>query len=95
MQIPALPLGVDSRVNGVYSVRGEWNAEVRAMVDRLKRLEPPKEKFELRPGVVVVDPERFQAALLSEEPKGARSLTGAFQQDLREYLGRMEGSATL
>lgn len=70
-------------------MRPAWDAKVRAMVERLKKLAPAPGSFELGPGVTVIDAARFHQTLLSEAesgPKGARSRTGAFQQDLERYM---------
>jgi len=70
-------------------VRPTWDAKIRAMVERLKKLEPAPGSFELGPGVTVLDAVKFHHSLLREAEsgsKGARSRTGAFQQDLERYM---------
>lgn len=70
-------------------MRGEWTGAVKAMVARLRAIEPAKEGFELGPGRTVIDPIKFHKAMLMDAdagPRGTRSYLGGFQEDLRLYL---------
>lgn len=70
-------------------MRGEWDASVKAMVTRLRAIQPAKEGFSLRPGCTVIDPVKYHERLLQEAeegPKGPRSRMGAFQAELELYL---------
>lgn len=70
-------------------MRGEWTDAIKSMVTRLREIGPAKEGFELAPGRTVIDPKKYHAAMLQDADagaKGARSNTGAFQQELRLYL---------
>lgn len=70
-------------------MRGEWTDAVKTMVARLRQIGPAKEGFELGPGRTVIGPEKYHASMLQDAdagPKGPRSRTGAFQQELRLYL---------
>lgn len=76
-------------------MRGEWDASVKANIQKLRQMDPLKEPFEIASGCSVVDPAKFHGALLAEAdygPKSPRSVTGAFQGDLKAYLAiRGEG----
>lgn len=70
-------------------MRGEWTDAVKAMVVRLRAIGPAKEGFELGPGRTVIDPVKYHAAMIQDAdggPRGPRSITGAFQHELRLYL---------
>lgn len=70
-------------------MRGEWTDAVKAMVARLREIGPAKEGFSLDPARTVVDPVKYHEGMLQDAdagPKGPRSRTGAFQQELRMYL---------
>lgn len=70
-------------------MRGRWDASVKDMVIRLREIGPAKEGFELGPGATVVDPVKYHSSMLGDADageKGARSQTGAFQNELRLYL---------
>jgi len=70
-------------------VGAAWDNRVRAMIERLKSLQPMPGPFELEPGSTVIDPVKFHASLLGDaalETKGARWKTGAFTQHLERYL---------
>lgn len=69
----------------------EWDVSTKALVEILRKKEPEKEPFELDLGRSVVDPVKFHIALLGDAdagPLGPRSLTGAFQCDLKSYLAK-------
>lgn len=70
-------------------MRVEWDASVKAMVERLRELPPAKEGFLLESGVTVLDPVKYHARMLDEAAAGsksARSRMGSFQNELRQYL---------
>lgn len=74
-------------------MRGEWDAETKANVERLRKLEAAKEAFVLDDFRTILDPVKYHKAMLSDAaagPKSVRSLTGAFQAELAAYLKRRE-----
>lgn len=67
----------------------EWDSRMKAMVERLKKIDPAPEPFVLGPESTVTDPVKFHAALLGDAligPRAPRAKTGAFQKDLERYL---------
>jgi hypothetical protein len=67
----------------------EWNPRVKEMIGRLKLIGPAEEPFDLAPGSRVIDPVKFHESMLGDAlagPKIPRGRTGAFQQDLENYL---------
>ena len=67
----------------------EWNPRVKEMIRRLKQIGPAAEPFDLAPGSHVIDPVKFHESLLGDAlagPKIPRGRTGAFVQDLENYL---------
>jgi hypothetical protein len=67
----------------------EWDSRMKAMIERLKKMEPASEPFRLGPEATVVDPAKFHAALQGDAligPRAPRAKTGAFQVDLERYL---------
>lgn len=71
----------------------QWDGRVKAMIERLKKIEPASGPFVLGPEATVIDPVKFHAAILGDAeigPKAPRSRTGAFQKDLERYLSIRE-----
>ena len=74
-------------------MRGAWDAETKARVERLRRLEPAKEGFALDAVRTIIDPVKYHEIMLADAaagPQGVRSITGAFQEELAIYLKRRE-----
>lgn len=60
-----------------------------ALIEKFRSLAPATAPFELRPGVSVVDPALFHAALeaeIAKGPKSARVILGALAGDLEDYF---------
>lgn len=66
----------------------EWNPRVKEMIARLKQIGPASAPFDLSPGSRVIEPVKFHESLLGDavSPKLPRGRTGAFMQDLENYL---------
>lgn len=66
----------------------EWDPRVKEMIGRLKQIGPAAAPFDLAPGSHVIDPVKFHQSLLGDavSPRLPRGRTGAFVQDLENYL---------
>jgi hypothetical protein len=69
---------------------GIWSCKERSLISDFKRLASPSgPAFELYPGITVVDPERFHAALaqdIEHGPLGPRARMGSVRRDLEAYI---------
>lgn len=63
-----------------------WPTEAQMLIDWFKELEPPAAPFYQEPHILVIDPEKYFAALRREiqtGPTGPRARMGTLQADLR------------
>ena len=61
------------------------------LIERFTKEGPAAAPFELRSGSVVIDPEKFHAAILLEVaggPAGPRAILGSLEGDLRDFFTR-------
>ena len=66
-----------------------WDEQTSALVDWFVSAELPGAPFRLRSGVEVADPQKFYTSLkndIEQGVKGARTRTGALQEDLESLF---------